>query len=104
MDFVALDFETANADLSSICQVGLVTFRNGEPAETFSTLVDPEDYFDYINISIHGIDDIKVRGRPSSKRSTRKFESGLRALWWFAIPFSTVLHFSARPKSTGWTP
>lgn len=64
MNFVALDFETANADLSSICQVGLVSFRDGEVAETFSTLVDPDDYFDPINISIHGIDEGRVRGAP----------------------------------------
>ena len=64
MNFVALDFETANADLSSICQVGLVSFRGGEVAETFSTLVDPDDYFDPINISIHGIDEDRVRGAP----------------------------------------
>jgi len=62
--FVALDFETANADLSSICQVGAVEFENGEVRQTFSTLVDPDDYFDPINISIHGIDEDKVRGAP----------------------------------------
>jgi DNA polymerase-3 subunit epsilon len=65
MDFVALDFETANADLSSICQVGLVVFRNGEVAETFSSLVDPNDYFDPINSSIHGLTDASVRGAPT---------------------------------------
>lgn len=64
MDFVALDFETANANLSSICQVGLVTFRNGEPVETYSVLVDPDDYFDSINTSIHGISEETVRGAP----------------------------------------
>jgi DNA polymerase-3 subunit epsilon len=64
MNFVALDFETANADLSSICQVGLVTFRDGKAAETYSTLVDPCDYFDLINVGIHGIDEAKVKGAP----------------------------------------
>jgi len=41
MNFVALDFETANADLSSICQVGLVS--EGAPIATYSVLVDPGD-------------------------------------------------------------
>ena len=27
--FVAIDFETANADLASICQIGAVTFEGG---------------------------------------------------------------------------
>lgn len=64
MNFVALDFETANADLSSICQVGLVVFRDGKVVETFTTLVDPDDYFDPVNVSIHGIDEEEVRGAP----------------------------------------
>jgi DNA polymerase-3 subunit epsilon len=65
MDFLAIDFETANADLSSICQVGLVAFKDGEVADTFSTLVDPQDHFDWINVSIHGIDEAAVRGAPT---------------------------------------
>jgi len=64
LNFVALDFETANADLSSICQVGAVTFENGEPRHAFSSLVDPDDYFDSMNVSIHGIDETSVRGAP----------------------------------------
>ena len=65
MDFVALDFETANADLSSICQVGMAVFRNGELADSFSSLIDPDDYFDPINVSIHGINEASVKGAPS---------------------------------------
>jgi hypothetical protein len=30
MDFVAIDVETANADLSSICAIGMVEFRADE--------------------------------------------------------------------------
>lgn len=65
MDFVALDFETANADLSSICQVGAVIFQSGEASSAFSTLVDPDDYFDPLNVSIHGINEERVRGAPT---------------------------------------
>ena len=65
MDFLAIDFETANADLSSICQIGLVAFKDGEVADTFSTLVDPQDHFDAINVSIHGIDEGDVFGAPT---------------------------------------
>lgn len=64
MNFVALDVETANADLSSICQVGAVAFEDGVARRTLSTLVDPQDYFDSMNVSIHGIDEDKVRGAP----------------------------------------
>jgi hypothetical protein len=37
-EFVAIDFETANPDFSSICQVGAVLFRGGQVASTLSTL------------------------------------------------------------------
>jgi len=65
MNFVAIDFETANADLSSICQVGMVTFRDGEPFETFSSLIDPDDYFDPINSLIHGLTEESIHGAPT---------------------------------------
>lgn len=65
MDFVAIDFETANANCSSVCQVGVVTFQGGDAVDTFASLVDPDDHFDPINVSKHGIDANSVRGAPS---------------------------------------
>jgi len=64
MEFVALDVETANADLSSICQIGLARFRDRIIVGTWKTYIDPEDGFDPINISIHGIMEDMVRGAP----------------------------------------
>jgi DNA polymerase-3 subunit epsilon len=65
MDFVALDVETANADLASICQIGIATFQQGRIIDEFSTLIDPEDYFDPMNVYIHGITEDDVRNAPS---------------------------------------
>jgi DNA polymerase III subunit epsilon len=65
MEFVALDFETANADMSSICQLGFVLIKDGLLHEEWKTYVDPEDFFDGINISIHGIDETTVEGAPT---------------------------------------
>jgi DNA polymerase-3 subunit epsilon len=65
MEFVALDVETANADMASICQIGLARYENGLLVEEWKTYVDPEDYFDGINISIHGIDEATVKGSPT---------------------------------------
>jgi DNA polymerase-3 subunit epsilon len=67
MDFVAIDVETANAALSSICQVGIATFRDGQQVDSWVTLVNPQDYFDTLNVSIHGIDEDAVAGAPSWK-------------------------------------
>jgi DNA polymerase-3 subunit epsilon len=65
MDFIALDFETANTDMSSICQVGLANFKNGLLQEEWKTYIDPEDFFDEMNISIHGINESTVEGAPT---------------------------------------
>jgi len=62
--FVALDVETANADFASICQVGAATFRNGDLIASWQSLVDPEDDFDPVNVSIHGISADAVAGAP----------------------------------------
>ena len=63
--FVAIDFETANADLASICQVGIVTFEYGQAIETWGSLVNPQDNFDWINVDIHGIDENAVKDAPT---------------------------------------
>ena len=65
MQFVAIDVETANADRSSICQIGLARFADGEPVEQWCTLVDPDDHFDAVNVSIHGIKPRMVKGYPN---------------------------------------
>jgi len=64
MEFVAIDVETANADMASICQIGLAKFKDGKLVDEWSSLVNPEDYFDFINIDIHGITENDVVGAP----------------------------------------
>jgi DNA polymerase III subunit epsilon len=64
VDFVAVDVETANASLASICQVGLASFSAGRLVEEFWSLIDPEDFFDYPNICVHGIRPEDVVGAP----------------------------------------
>lgn len=65
MRFVAVDVETANADLASICQIGIALFEGGRLAEAWGTLIDPEDDFDPFNVAIHGITESSVRGAPT---------------------------------------
>ncbi len=64
MRFTAVDVETANADLASICSIGIAHFDAGVLVDTWYTLVDPEDYFDTMNVSIHGITNEMVVGQP----------------------------------------
>ena len=65
LTFIALDFETANEDLTSVCQVGISTFTNGIITNTFKTYIDPRDEFSFLNIAIHGITPEDVVGSPT---------------------------------------
>ncbi len=65
MRFAAIDVETANSDMGSICQIGVAQFDGGRLVGEWRTLIDPEDYFDDVNISIHGIHPRMVKGQPT---------------------------------------
>ncbi|HEX9225610.1 MAG TPA: exonuclease domain-containing protein, partial [Arthrobacter sp.] len=58
LDFVAIDFETANSKHSSICQIGIVKVRDGILGKTHTHYVMPppghQNFGDW-NIKIHGI-------------------------------------------------
>jgi DNA polymerase-3 subunit epsilon len=55
MEFCAIDVETANYSIYSICQIGIVEYKSGEIASEWETLVNPQDHFSSINMEIHGI-------------------------------------------------
>ncbi|WBQ19236.1 exonuclease domain-containing protein [Sphingobium yanoikuyae] len=63
-EFVVLDVETACSRVSSICQIGIVGFRNGAVTFEYETLVDPQDHFSSFNTRIHGIAASHVLGQP----------------------------------------
>ena len=63
-DFVVIDVETACSRVSSICQVGIVGFRDGREVFAYETLVDPCDEFHSFNTRIHGIAAHHVVGQP----------------------------------------
>jgi DNA polymerase-3 subunit epsilon len=65
MDFIAIDVETANADMASICQIGIAKFSNGQLVDEWKSLINPEDYFSGINIGIHGITECDVLDAPT---------------------------------------
>ncbi|MEM8770429.1 MAG: exonuclease domain-containing protein [Pseudomonadota bacterium] len=65
MEFVALDVELANPDMSSICQIGVARFSESKVTDEWATLVDPETHFDAMNVYIHGIDEERVLGAPT---------------------------------------
>jgi len=64
MRFIAVDLETANPRMSSVCQIGIVTFEDGREVNAEVRLVDPQDYFAPYNVAIHGITAERVKGAP----------------------------------------
>ncbi|SBV98077.1 3'-5' exonuclease [uncultured Dysgonomonas sp.] len=55
-DFAAIDFETANEQMSSVCSVGIVIVRNGIICDRFYSLIQPEpNYYTYGNSNVHGL-------------------------------------------------
>lgn len=56
MNFIAIDFETANEKRDSACSLGLTIVENGKIKEHKYYLIKPRELrFNPINISIHGI-------------------------------------------------
>jgi len=66
MNFVALDFETANEHRSSACSVGLVKVVNGVIVDSFYSLIKPEPFiFNVINSKKHLIKEQDCVNAPS---------------------------------------
>lgn len=77
MRFVAVDVETANADMASICSIGAAAFESGALVDEWYSLIDPQDYFDRVNVSIHGITEQDVRGAPTFEMAMSEIEQRL---------------------------
>lgn len=65
INFVAIDFETANQKRESACSVGLTKVLDGKIVDSFYTLINPEDDFSPFNIAIHGITSDQVISAPN---------------------------------------
>lgn len=64
-DFVVVDVETSCSQVSSICQIGIVGFKDGRETFAYETLLDPCDRFSSFNTRIHGITADHVVGAPT---------------------------------------
>lgn len=67
VDFIAIDFETANNRRDSICSIGLVKIKDKNVVEKLHTYINPEQPFDTYNIKIHGIGKDIVEDAPTFK-------------------------------------
>ncbi|AVK62006.1 exonuclease [Lactobacillus sp. CBA3605] len=64
MNFVAMDFETANAKRDSACSLALTIVRNNQIVDEFYSLIKPESDFFWRNVQIHGIHETDVATAP----------------------------------------
>lgn len=75
INFIAIDFETATSQRTSICEVGICVVRNGEVVETRSWLVRPEDNrYQYWNIRVHGIRPQDTENAPDFRQVWEEIE------------------------------
>ena len=59
-DFIAIDFETANQQPSSVCSVGVVMVRDGQMADSFYSLIQPEPNY-YNGLDMQQLNENKQR-------------------------------------------
>ena len=65
MHFVAIDVETANYSIHSICQIGIVEYKQGVISTLWSSLINPLSHFNPFNVNIHGITKNMVATSPT---------------------------------------
>ena len=65
MNFVAIDVETANSSVASICQIGIAEYASDGLVSEWETLVNPLAGFNPWNTAIHGITADAVEAAPT---------------------------------------
>ncbi|WP_346355737.1 3'-5' exonuclease [Azotosporobacter soli] len=82
MDFVAIDFETANAKRNSACSLAAISVADGTIArEAYSLIRPPEMRFDAKNIDIHGITPQMVAEKPTFDQLWDRIRLHLEGQW-----------------------
>lgn len=67
MRYICFDVETPNIKNERMSAIGVSVVENGVIAEEFYSLVNPEERFDYFNISLTGITPEMAAGAPNFK-------------------------------------
>ena len=65
MRYVVFDVETPNRYNNRMSAIGIAVVEDGRIADTFYSLVDPEQPFDWFNTQLTGIDSEAVAGAPT---------------------------------------
>lgn len=75
IDFVSIDFETANEKRASVCAIALIFFEDCKIIRETKWLVSPPqrlNYFNPYNIQIHGITESDIKDKPEFNQLWRE--------------------------------
>lgn len=73
--FVVVDFEMANNNLTSICQLGFAVFENHKLVDQWESLVNPLSEFGYYQSRVHGLSPQDVQDAPTIHDLSEKIKS-----------------------------
>ena len=65
MRYIAFDVETPNHYNDRMSAIGITVIEDGEIIGSYSTLINPETYFDDFNTQLTGIDEEMVADAPT---------------------------------------
>ena len=112
MDFIAIDFETANYAADSACAIGLVKCAGGEIVATKECLIRPPTlFFSPFCVRIHGLTYRDVRDKPTFDvlwhRELRDFAGDLpllahNASFDRAVLRETLARYALAPTPVHW--
>ncbi len=75
MDFIAIDFETANNYRSSICSMGVAIVEKGKLVGTEHFYIKPApNYYESFNTELHGICDVDTKNKKTFKQQWKEFK------------------------------
>ena len=81
-NFIAIDFETANQQPSSVCSVGVVMVCNGQVADQFYSLIQPEpNYYSYWCQRVHGLSQCDTDDAPVFPKVWEQLEERIAAVF-----------------------
>ena len=88
MNYVAIDFETANRSRASACSLAAVVVEEGQIVRSHYSLIKPPDLqFDYWNTKIHGITAKDVADKPDFAQLWDKIRPCLSCVAPVKLPF-----------------
>jgi len=80
-DFVAIDFETANFERTSVCAVGIVVYKNGEKVDDFYSLIKPEpEYYEQRCSEVNGLCCEDTKNAPLFPEVWKQIEPKIKGL------------------------